>query len=100
MELAVEAGTARIAQIDSVSVAGKTGTAQNPRGDDHSVFIGYAPVDDPEIAVGILVENAGYGSTAAAPIASLMMEQYLKGRVDRIGLIQVVMNRRSGQDRG
>ncbi|MEM9996789.1 MAG: penicillin-binding protein 2 [Bacteroidota bacterium] len=100
MELVVEAGTARIAQIDSVSVAGKTGTAQNPRGDDHSVFIGYAPVDDPEIAVGILVENAGYGSTAAAPIASLMMEQYLKGRVDRIGLIQVVMNRTSGRDRG
>ncbi|MEL6611357.1 MAG: penicillin-binding protein 2 [Bacteroidota bacterium] len=100
MELVVESGTARIAQIDSFSVAGKTGTAQNPRGDDHSVFIGYAPVDDPEIAVGILVENAGYGSTAAAPIASLMMEQYLKGRVDRIGLIQVVMNRRSGRDRG
>lgn len=83
MELVVEAGTARRAAIEGYAVAGKTGTAQNPQGKDHSVFIAYAPADDPKIAVGVIVENAGYGGTAAAPIASLMMEQFLTGEIKR-----------------
>lgn len=76
------AGTARVAQIDGVSVCGKTGTAENPHGDDHSVFIAFAPRNNPTIAIAVFVENGRYGATHAAPIASLMIEQYLKGEVD------------------
>lgn len=76
-------GTAGMARIPGLTVAGKTGTAQNPHGEDHSWFVGYAPVDTPKIAVAVLVENAGFGGTIAAPIASYVMERYLKGRVDR-----------------
>ena len=71
------------ADLDSVKVAGKTGTAQNPHGQDHGWFISFAPVDDPKIAVAVLVENGGYGSISAAPIASLLIEQYLTGEIDR-----------------
>lgn len=81
MRMAVIGGTARIARIDSIEVCGKTGTAQNPHGKDHSIFMAFAPKDDPKIAIAVFVENAGYGSTWAAPIASLMIERYLKGRV-------------------
>lgn len=71
-------GTARRAKIiDNILVCGKTGTAQNPHGEDHSVFIAFAPKDNPQIAIAVFVENAGFGGTWAAPIASLMMEQYL-----------------------
>jgi penicillin-binding protein 2 len=71
-------GTARRARIhDSIIVCGKTGTAQNPHGEDHSVFIAFAPKDNPKIAIAVYVENAGGGGTWAAPIASLMIEQYL-----------------------
>lgn len=71
-------GTARRAKInDSLIVCGKTGTAQNPHGEDHSVFIAFAPRDNPKIAIAVYVENAGFGGTWAAPIASLMMEKYL-----------------------
>ncbi|HEX9658840.1 MAG TPA: penicillin-binding transpeptidase domain-containing protein, partial [Rhodothermales bacterium] len=66
-----------------VVVAGKTGTAQNPHGEDHSWFMGFAPFDDPKIAVAVLVENAGFGATVSAPIAGLMMEQYLTGSIDQ-----------------
>ncbi len=76
-------GTARRARLDSIVVAGKTGTAQNPHGEDHSVFIAYAPFDDPQIAVAVFVENAGFGGTWAAPIASLMIENYLKGETSK-----------------
>ncbi len=76
-------GTARRARLDSIVVAGKTGTAQNPHGEDHSVFIAYAPFDDPQIAVSVFVENAGFGGTWAAPIASLMIEKYLKGEISK-----------------
>jgi penicillin-binding protein 2 len=61
-------------------MAGKTGTAQNPHGKDHSVFFAFAPVDNPKIAIAVVVENAGFGATWAAPIASLMIEQYLTGK--------------------
>lgn len=66
-----------------VVAAGKTGTAQNPHGKDHSWFMGFAPFDDPKIAVAVLVENAGYGATVSAPIAGLIMEQYLTGSTDQ-----------------
>ena len=75
-------GTARRAKIKDIVVAGKTGTAQNPHGEDHSVFIAFAPFDDPKIAIAVFVENAGFGGTWAAPIASLMIEKYLKGKIE------------------
>ncbi len=78
-----EEGTARFAQIEDISIAGKTGTVQNPHGENHSVFIAFAPVENPQIAIAVVIENAGYGSTWAAPTASLMMEKYLKGEVNR-----------------
>lgn len=71
-------GTARRARIHKdILVCGKTGTAQNPHGEDHSVFIAFAPRENPQIAIAVYVENAGGGGTWAAPIASLMIEQYL-----------------------
>jgi len=76
-----EHGTARRARIDSISVCGKTGTVQNPHGKDHSVFIAFAPKDNPKIAIAVYVENSGFGGTWAAPIASLMIEKYLIGKI-------------------
>ena len=76
-------GTASIAHVDSLEICGKTGTAQNPRGPDHSVFICFAPRENPKIAIAAYVENGGFGATYAAPIASLMVERYLKGEVQR-----------------
>jgi penicillin-binding protein 2 len=76
-------GTGRHYAIDSLNMAGKTGTAQNSHGKDHAIFIGFAPVDNPKIAVAVVVENAGFGATWAAPIASMMMEQYLTGEMKR-----------------
>jgi penicillin-binding protein 2 len=69
--------TARIARIPGIEVCGKTGTAQNPHGENHSIFVAFAPKHDPKIAIAVYVENAGYGSAWAAPIASLMIEKYL-----------------------
>jgi penicillin-binding protein 2 len=77
-------GTARRAKIDSITVCGKTGTAQNPHGEDHSIFIAFAPKNDPKIAIAVYVENAGFGGTWAAPIASLMIEKYLTGSISNI----------------
>jgi penicillin-binding protein 2 len=73
----VKAGTARRARTPNIEVCGKTGTVQNPHGEDHSVFIAFAPKDNPKIALAVYIENAGFGGTWAAPIASLMIEQYL-----------------------
>ena len=70
-------GTARLARIQDITVCGKTGTAQNPHGEDHSIFMAFAPKEKPQIAIAVYVENAGYGGTWAAPIASLVMEKYL-----------------------
>jgi penicillin-binding protein 2 len=69
-------GTGGQARVDSIVVAGKTGTAQNPHGDDHALFICYAPAANPEIAVAVLVENAGHGSSAAAPLAQKVLQAY------------------------
>lgn len=74
-------GTARRARIDDMIVCGKTGTAQNPHGEDHSVFIAFAPMDNPKIAIAVFIENAGFGGTWAAPIASLMIEKYTQGKI-------------------
>jgi penicillin-binding protein 2 len=78
-----EGSTARIARIPDITVCGKTGTAENPFGEDHSIFVAFAPKDDPQIAIAVYVENVGFGSTFAAPIASLMIEKYLTGEVKR-----------------
>ena len=72
-----DAGTAGRARIEGIDVCGKTGTVQNPHGKDHSVFIAFAPQENPKIAIAVIVENAGFGGTWAAPIASLMIENYL-----------------------
>ncbi len=74
-------GTASIAAVEGLDICGKTGTAQNPQGHDHSVFICFAPRDNPKIAVAAYVENGGFGATWAAPIASLLTEMYLKGEI-------------------
>jgi penicillin-binding protein 2 len=73
-------GTAKTARIKGIEICGKTGTAENPHGDDHSIFIAFAPKDNPKIALAVYVENGGWGSTWAAPIASLMIEKYLTGK--------------------
>ena len=83
MHRVMQYGTGRWYPIERISQAGKTGTAQNPHGKDHAIFIGFAPVEDPQIAVAVVVENAGYGATWACPVASMMMEQYLTGQVQR-----------------
>lgn len=74
-------GTAFAARVPGLDVCGKTGTAQNPHGKDNSVFICFAPKDDPKIAVAAYVENAGFGATWALPVASLMLEKYLNGEI-------------------
>lgn len=76
-------GTASIAAVEGLEICGKTGTAQNPHGHDHSVFICFAPKDDPKIAVAAYVENGGFGATWAAPIASLLTEMYLNGEISQ-----------------
>ena len=78
-----DGGTARSARIPGITVCGKTGTAQNPHGKDHAVFVCFAPMDDPKIAMAVYVENSGFGGTWAAPIASLLMEQYLTDTITR-----------------
>jgi penicillin-binding protein 2 len=76
-------GTGAAAKVPDMQVAGKTGTAQNPHGKDHAWFVGWAPYDNPKIAICVLVENAGFGGAAAAPVAGMCFEQYLLGRVVR-----------------
>jgi penicillin-binding protein 2 len=86
MELAVNGGegsTAGRAKIEGIIVCGKTGTAENPHGEDHSIFIAFAPRENPKIAIAVYIENGGFGGTWAAPVASLMIEQYLTGEVKR-----------------
>ncbi len=90
-----EAGTVySMGMVPGLEICGKTGTAQNPHGQDHSVFMGFAPRNDPRIAIYVYVENAGFGASAAVPIGSLIMEQYLNGTVSRPWLVDYVKNRR------
>lgn len=90
MYAVVEGGTAYNVKMDSIKVCGKTGTAQNA-GKNHSIFIAFAPKDDPQIAVAAVVENSGYGATWAAPVVSLMIEKYLTHKVKRLELEKQIM---------
>lgn len=95
MDAAVNGGegkTAGVAALKDIIVCGKTGTAQNPHGKEHSVFIAFAPKDDPKIAIMVFIENAGYGATYAAPIASLMIEKYIKGEISDKVREQTMLN--------
>ena len=85
-------GTAWRAAVEDLDICGKTGTAQNPRGDDNSVFICFAPKDNPKIAVAVYVENGGFGAAWAVPMASLMVEKYLRGEISRPELEQQMFN--------
>ena len=75
-------GTAASSRIKDILMAGKTGTAQNPHGKDHAWFIGFAPYNNPQIAVVVLVENVGFGASWAAPIAKNIVETYLNSNND------------------
>jgi hypothetical protein len=94
MNMAYEQGTARRTQIEGINIAAKTGTAENfikvngkrMQLTDHSIFVAFAPIEDPKIAIAVFVENGYYGARVAAPIASLMIEKYLKGEVYRCDL--------------
>ncbi|MBQ7191430.1 MAG: penicillin-binding protein 2 [Paludibacteraceae bacterium] len=83
MQRVMTNGTGRYYNIADLQMCGKTGTVQNPHGKDHAIFIGFAPKDNPRIAVAVVVENAGFGATWACPVASLMMEQYLTDTITR-----------------
>ncbi len=74
-------GTGKRAKVDSITVCGKTGTVQNPHGDDHSVFVAFAPKENPKIVLAVYVENGVWGSRYGAPIAGLLIEKYLKGKI-------------------
>ncbi len=91
-----ESGTAIASRIPGISMCGKTGTADNSHGKPHSIFVGFAPRENPKIAIAVVVENAGFGATYAAPIFSLMAELYLTGKINRAELeeriTQIVTN--------
>jgi cell division protein FtsI/penicillin-binding protein 2 len=74
-------GTARGSRLRDWTLAGKTGTAQNPHGEDHAWFIGFAPAEDPAIVAAVVVEAGGHGSSAAAPIVSRLIDFYLRERI-------------------
>ncbi len=99
-------GTAAGLRVEGIDICGKTGTAENfakingkrTQLEDHSIFVAFAPKDNPKIAIAILVENGGFGSTIAGPIASLMIEKYLRGKITRTDLEKRTLER-SLQDR-
>lgn len=84
------AGTSWRAAVPGLDICGKTGTAQNPHGRDHSTFLSFAPKDDPKIAISVYVENGGFGATIALPIASLLIEQYLTDTITRPAMVEQV----------
>ncbi len=95
MELAVNGGagsTAWRGKIPGITVCGKTGTAENPHGKDHSIFVAFAPKENPGIAISTYVENAGYGSSYAVPIARLMIEKYLKDTITQPYLEKYILD--------
>ncbi len=87
-------GTARRYELKDIPQCGKTGTAQNPHGNYHSNFIAFAPEENPKIALAVIIENGGYGATWAAPIASLMIEKYIRGYTVREDLEKRIMEGR------
>ena len=92
MENVVEAGTAAASKIKGISWCGKTGTAQNPHGKDNSLFICFAPKENPKIAMAIIIENGGWGAQWAAPIASLLIEKYLTDSISRPAIEERMLN--------
>lgn len=92
MRWAILYGTGQRANTHGIKICGKTGTSQNPHGDDHSVFYAFAPQDDPQIALAVYVENAGFGGDIAAPIAGLVIEKYIKGASKRPMLEEQMKN--------
>jgi penicillin-binding protein 2 len=87
-----EWGTSGGAKLEGWDVCGKTGTAQNPNGKDHSTFLSFAPKDNPKIAISVYVEHGGFGATIAVPIASLIEELYLTDTIKRPNLVEQVLN--------
>ena len=83
MQAVVDQGTAAASRIPGIVMCGKTGTVQNPHGKNHSVFVAFAPRDHPKIAIAVVVENAGQGASWAAPIASFIVEKYLRDSITR-----------------
>lgn len=96
MRQVVLGGTGNRAQVDGIDVCGKTGTVQNHHGDDSSVFIGFAPANNPKIAIAVYIENGKWGNDIAAPITSLMIEQYINGKIanHRQSLVERIQNSR------
>jgi penicillin-binding protein 2 len=91
MQDVVERGTAAGSRVKDITILGKTGTAQNPHGKDHSLFVAFAPRENPKIAIGLMVENGGWGASWAAPIGTLMIEKYLHDTVARKDLEKRMM---------
>ncbi|MAO34057.1 MAG: penicillin-binding protein 2 [Flavobacteriales bacterium] len=87
-----EDGTGQNAMISGIEICGKTGTAQNPHGEDHSIFIAFAPKKDPKIAIAVYVENGGWGATWAVPIASLIIEKYLNNSITNTAQETFILN--------
>lgn len=88
----LDGGSNYYGRIPGIDIAGKTGTAQNPQGESHGWFIAFAPADDPQIAIAVLMENSGFGSVSATPIASLLIEHYLTGTTTRPHIYNHVIN--------
>ncbi|MFI3304435.1 MAG: penicillin-binding transpeptidase domain-containing protein [Rikenellaceae bacterium] len=87
-------GTSTLARLKGYDVCGKTGTAQNPHGEDHSTFLSFAPRENPKIAISVYIENGGWGASAALPIASLIEELYLTDTIQRQWLVDYVKNKK------
>lgn len=92
MQRVMERGTGRHYRIPNITMCGKTGTVQNNHGKDHAVFEGFAPAENPKICIAVVVENAGFGATWAAPIASLIGEYYLNRKIERTDLLSRMSN--------
>lgn len=91
MQMCLDGGTGYASRVKDIVICGKTGTAQNPHGKDHAVFLAFAPRDNPKIAIACIIENAGFGGVWSAPIVTLMIEKYLKGHTDRPDLEKRIM---------
>jgi penicillin-binding protein 2 len=90
----VDRGTGGMSRVKGITICGKTGTAQNPHGEDHSLFIAFAPKDSPKIALCVMVENAGYGGSWAAPVGGLLIDYYLNDSITRKNVEQYVLDAR------
>ena len=91
MEQVISIGSGTRAFIADIPICGKTSTVENPHGEDHSGFIAFAPKNDPQIAISVYVENAGWGGRAAAAIGSLVIEKYIRGQITRPWIEEYVL---------